>query len=178
MPWWHCSGREFLRGFRMSRSCSSNLTTGRGSGAPVQTAPNYAAVISAGQRGPGAGSGVVAATSVRQRALFAPSVRDFDAFRQLSRRDLASKNAVTSGNAPKTRWRWGESNPRPSASQWDFSERSRWRISGATSSPATVWRPSPVSVRGGPRAGPKRKPHWMAPLPGPQGGGRSDVAAI
>lgn len=39
-------------------------------------------------------------------------------------------------------WRWRESNPRPSGSRRDFSERSRWEISGLPPSPATVRGPS------------------------------------
>ena len=45
-------------------------------------------------------------------------------------------------------WRWRESNPRPSVSQRDFSERSQWRISGPPSSLASARSPSRLRCPG------------------------------
>ena len=52
------------------------------------------------------------------------------------------------GLTPERSWRWRESNPRPSVSQRDFSERSRWVISGSTSSPAPATGPSRLRCPG------------------------------
>ena len=69
--------------------------------------------------------GGLAAESVRSRALSAPYFEDSKVVQCIPRRGELGTPHLTCGNVFKTSWRWGESNPRPSASQQAFSERSR-----------------------------------------------------
>ncbi len=81
----------------------------------------------------------------------------------------SSYNALTWAFTPRTSWRWRESNPRPSVSQQDFSERSRWRSQASRRHRRRRGAPVNLSVPGGPSTKPLGKPYLMTPAFRPAG---------